>query len=340
MKFTILVTSKCNLRCSYCYEKSKLYENMTFEIADKTIDFIEDRLNRELVKRPLQVIFHGGEPLLNFELVKYMRDSINHRINDREIIFDMTTNATVINDDIISFLKNDIDNLSVSIDGTKEINDANRIFSDGTGTYDIIIRNCKILLENNINPRVRMTYNSKNISALCNGITSIINSGIKEIAVAPDIYDNRWDVENITLLREQVFKINDLQNENNKISISLVDKILLSQKKGNCFGGINSFTIDEVGNIYPCTFCVGKKEFIIGQVNDLNISSKKTNRLIDIYKSKNQDCIGCSRYDNCTSSRCKIINKLSTGEYNNPAFVFCAQENVNVDLIKSINENI
>ncbi len=330
----VLVTSKCNLRCNYCYEgHEKTNKDMKLDTAEKTVDFIIDKFNKDKSGKPLTVIFHGGEPLLNFEIIKYIASSILKKIPKDKVRFDMTTNGTVMNDEIREFIKENIANISFSIDGSKYSHDLNRVFSNGNGSYDTATKNAKLLINEGINVFARMTFNSKTVEYLSDGVKSVLEMGFKYIVPVTDFYDNYWEKEHIEILKNQINQLIDLKKNYPESRISLIELNILTQKTGDCFGGLCSFSIDEVGKIYPCAFSFGKEEFVIGHINDGFISEDKLNSLVKIYTDENKVCMGCTRYENCIGVRCKILNKLVTGDYNSPPAIICASQKVKVDTI-------
>lgn len=145
---TLEVTEKCNLRCKYCiYNPSHKeyrefgHRDMSWETAKKAIDFLRDHSKDA---EHVHIGFYGGEPLLNFKLVEQAVEYAKN--NFKEITFAMTTNAAMINDEIAQYLlQNDFD-IIVSIDGPREIHDANRITVDGEGSFEKTVRGTKILL--------------------------------------------------------------------------------------------------------------------------------------------------------------------------------------------------
>ena len=150
MNFNIIVTSKCNLRCKYCYEgNNKSHRDMNIDTANKAIDFIANMIAQEETNRRNRVVFHGGEPMLNFGLIKFIKSRLDKIINGNYAIDYMTTiNGTILNDEMIDFIKQNNIFLSISIDGTKEIHNQNRIYHDGKGSYSILIENLKKLNQN------------------------------------------------------------------------------------------------------------------------------------------------------------------------------------------------
>ncbi|MCR2043147.1 radical SAM protein [Anaerosalibacter massiliensis] len=329
MKFTIFVTSKCNLRCRYCYEGTeKSNIDMTTEISDKVIEFIKYKLKEDSEKKPLNIIFHGGEPLINFELIKYISGSILQKIKDREVIFSMTTNGTIMTEEIIEYVKEYIDSLSISIDGTLKSHDMNRKFANGEGSYKTVIYNARKLLSGGIDLRARMTFNSQNVRELYEGVKIMADLGFRYIVPAIDYYDELWDEAKVEVLREQVNRVSEIKNKYPNTHISLVERDMICKKKGDCFGGVNGYSIDPKGNLYPCAFCVGNDEFILGNIYSTEKLDDNLPKLYEISQIKNQDCLGCSAYEYCDGVRCKFLNKVITGEYNVPPPILCAMKNI------------
>jgi len=345
LNFTILVTEDCNLNCKYCYEgnnKQKSYMNS--ETADKVVDFILNELKKNPEdKHPLQIVFHGGEPLLNFDIIKYLDKSISKLIIDRQIIYDMTTNGTIFNDEIKNFIKEKVGLFSISIDGTKESHDKNRVFSNGLGSYDIVIKNSKEILEEGIELRARMTFNEHNINNLFESVVNVYELGFKYIVPAIDFYSN-WNDDSLDILSDEIDKLIEFKKENSHAEISLTNIPMLNFKKGDCFGGICSFTIDAKGLVYPCTFTACKEDYVIGDVKrEVNcLDEDRINELSKISfseNSENKECLRCSRHDYCTGVRCKILNKLVTGNYNLPPYITCFEEHIHVRAINKLKHN-
>ncbi len=329
MKFTIFVTEKCNLRCTYCYERGMdRGKSMDINTANKTIDFICKNIKNEELDIPLYIVFHGGEPLINFKLVKHIHKELSKRVLERKIIYDMTTNATYLDEEIINFMCKNIDNISISIDGTKKFHDKNRIFSNGDGSYDLVIKNAKRFLDIGKDVRVRMTYTTDTISELYESIAQIVRYGFTNIVPIADFMSLNWTNNHIDIINEQISKLINLKKEHPNIDISLLDIKNLNIKKGDCFGGIVSFAIDVNGDIFPCTFSVGDNEFKLGSVFDRNISEEKRQELIKIYISEGRRTGRTLRKEWCTSVRCKLMNRKVTGEFNKAIPIICALEKV------------
>lgn len=144
-KITLQLTQNCNFRCKYCIysethnlrQRSHSTERMTLETAKKAIDF----LWKHSVDSPdVNIGFYGGEPLLEFPLLKKAVEYSERLFEGKNLTFSVTTNGTLLNDEIISFFQEHDVSLMISLDGPKEINDKNRVFANGKGTFDTVAK--------------------------------------------------------------------------------------------------------------------------------------------------------------------------------------------------------
>ncbi len=162
--YSIEVTERCNLRCKYCiyHEEGAGFrdfgkKDISIDTLRKAIDLLKQSTSDEFV-----ISFYGGEPLLRFDLIKWCIEYAKKTLTGKKLRFNMTTNATLITDEIADYLSS-LENYftTISLDGPKEINDKNRIFNDGSGAYDKTIEGLKRLLKaektknnNSINERI------------------------------------------------------------------------------------------------------------------------------------------------------------------------------------------
>ncbi len=171
----LLLTDICNLSCTYCYVENALPNNHLFQqmkpqAAKYGIDLFTHYLDRECVEEP-QIILYGGEPLINFDTLKFSLQYITRLRNAGELpestAITINTNGTLINQEIINTLKL-VDNLNVaiSIDGPKDLNDFYRKYHSGKGTYEDIIRNVQLLEANGIKAGLCCTITEKNVENL------------------------------------------------------------------------------------------------------------------------------------------------------------------------------
>lgn len=328
------VTTACNLCCTYCYEgEEKKCEYMDRKTADVAIDFMLKKI-RDNSDSLLVVQFHGGEPLLNEDIVKYIVHKLidEMRVLDVKVMFGITTNGLLLNAENVEFLMNTMEyDFSISIDGKEKTHDLYRKTKQGQGTYRLLQEKISKLLKiDEKNVRARMTFNSKTVKDLSENVKHVADIGFKTIVSIPDYFDNGWNEQSMQIFFEEIMKIHDWYSSNSKyedIYISLLDKTLV--KKGGCSGGISNFHILPNGDIYPCSYGAGEKELLLGNIfekEQLNVD--KVNDIQRISEKNNPECIGCSNIDCCIAARCKIVNKITTGNYLIPNSVICNQENI------------
>lgn len=326
------VTSSCNLKCIYCYEgnnKNNLF--ISKEIINYSVDFLF-KIMKENDDKKLSVTIHGGEPFLAFDLIKYLVEVIKRRSLDFgvELSFICTTNGTILNDEMIKFISKEIKNISISLDGKKDTQNYTRPYKNGQGTHEIVEKNLKKLLKILPFLRVRLTYNRETVYNLFENIKYLIDLGVKCIVPARDFFDKKFGNMELEALSNELLKIKRYIKGKSDVNIALLDK-KSNNKLGICGGGINSFNFDPSGNIYPCTITVGHKEFIIGNVFE-GIDIKKRNEIASYSLMKNEECIGCYLYSYCEQTRCKMINKILTGDYCKASPVDCMEKNVLCDV--------
>jgi uncharacterized protein len=144
------VTQRCNLRCDYCAYSGK-YANrshspksMDFETAKKALDFI---LERSADRKEIVIGFYGGEPLLELPLIKRCVDYIKTQATDRKVMYTITTNGTLLTPEVYEYLQDNNFNITISLDGPKQVHDLSRKFPNGNGSYDVIMEKIKTLQE-------------------------------------------------------------------------------------------------------------------------------------------------------------------------------------------------
>ena len=323
--FAIWVTTGCNLECSYCYEgKKKETISLNVQNADRIVEFIKK--TSESTKETIIIDFHGGEPLLNYSIIKYIIECLKKTGN--KYIYGITTNGTIYSKEIREFLINNFSySLTVSLDGTKEVHNNNRKFKNGNPTYDIALKTALDLLEKRPDIRIRMTVVPNNIRELSKGVITLIEYGFKIIVPALDYFDSNWTQYDMDILKNELKKLKvyiSKFNGDTDIKIGMLN--CRKQKLNKCSGGIYTFHIVPNGDIYPCAYSVGVKEEKIGNAIS-GLDTQKIEILKSIYESQNEKCSGCDNYEFCISSRCKILNQKVMGSYNEPIPVICAEEN-------------
>ncbi|MCM1234923.1 MAG: 4Fe-4S cluster-binding domain-containing protein [Ruminococcus flavefaciens] len=319
--YNIWLTRRCNLRCKYCYEGEKTsHADFLEDYMENLLSFIQEKSKNEKV---INVNFHCGEPLLRFEILKKICNSLN-RI-EQKVFYSMTTNALLLNQEILDFIIKNKFELSVSVDGIEFAHDLNRIDVKGNGSYKYVIQRLKKVLECEIEPRIRMTVCASTIPYLYEGVKTLKDMGCCNIVAAPDFCDLLWTEQDIEKLKKQLFAIEKKMQDDN-FSFTFYDNNPVI-KKGRCKGGIEQSCIDVNGDIYPCTFAVDNPQFCIGNIKN-GIQDEIVDILTEINQKGNPVCSGCTYEDYCISTRCKLMNQMITGNCLTPSPVICALENL------------
>ncbi|HLP45285.1 MAG TPA: radical SAM protein [Candidatus Kapabacteria bacterium] len=150
------VTNNCNLRCKYCtfsgrYSLNRIHgtDNMTFETAKKAITFFMKKCD-SFAGHPPAITFYGGEPLLKFDMIKKIIQYVNDMGKKEKFFFKFTTNGTLLTKEIIKFLVDNDISILISLDGCKQVQDRYRVYKNGYGTFDTIMKNIQFIKKHHL----------------------------------------------------------------------------------------------------------------------------------------------------------------------------------------------
>ena len=318
---TFIVTKDCQLACKYCYLVGKNEEErMTFDIAKQAIDYI--LYNRELFTSSSVIFdFIGGEPFLEIELIDKICDYLKEQMYILEhpwfnsYRFSFSTNGIMYNDKRVQdYIKKNETHLSIgiTIDGTKQKHDLQRVYKDGRGSYDDVIKNIPLWLEQFPNGSTKVTVGSDDLPYIVESVLHIYNLGIKEVNINV-VFEDIWKEGDDVLFEEQLLQLADIIIENEyykDYSCSFFvehigkpqDRVLENQ---NWCGAGMMLAIDSAGNYYPCTRFAkyslrNKKPIITGNVNDgININKLRPFLTLDRCTQSTQECIDCDVAQGC-----------------------------------------
>jgi len=325
------VTQDCNLRCSYCTYSGK-YNNrthakkkMSYKMACKAIDFY---LKCSRKSSRCNLGFYGGEPLLEIDLIKKIIYYIEETYGEKEIKYSITTNGTLLSDDIINFLVKKDFSLTISIDGPKSIQDENRCFINGVGSFDTVIKNLKKLR------RMYPKYYSKCMtntvltphqnygcvqSFLLNDdimkglvtMTSLISdTGTNEVFRYDETLGIEQRKEELIQMLIMLDKIDatwgstlfgDFKNEIDKKYSSLKLGSFRANKGhpgGPCIIGARKAFVDVNGDIYPCEKLPEMEEMKIGNI-DTGFLYDKADEMLNIARTTEEECKNCWAFIFC-----------------------------------------
>lgn len=279
------IAHDCNLACKYCFAEEGEYHGrralMDYETGKQALDFLIANSGK---RRNLEVDFFGGEPLMNFDVVKqlvaYGREQ--EKIHDKHFRFTLTTNGVLLNDDIMEFANKEMDNVVLSIDGRKEVNDNMRPFRKGTGSYDIIVPKFQKMAESRNQERyyVRGTFTHFNLD-FSKDVLHLADLGFKQISVEPvvaqdtDAYALREEdlptlfEEYDNLAAEMVRRKKEGDDFNFfHFMIDLEGGPCVAKRLSGCGSGTEYLAVTPWGDLYPCHQFVGNEKFLMGNVWD------------------------------------------------------------------------
>lgn len=341
--YTIYLTTECNFRCTYCYEDYFKHLNLNEKMLIEILNFIFDHN----LKEKIIINFMGGEPLIMKELIYEAIKYIKNKFPERNVIYYLTTNASLLDDEFITFMKNNRFKVRLSFDGCKESHNINRVHKDGNLTYDWIFDNVRKVRDHKIDYSVRMTITINNIEYLFKNIVFLHENGLDNISLIPDVL-MKMNEEKCKELWNQMYKVTRYYIEEcdsgRKFMIDQIDGNILQTicNFGNnfsmCDAGIYSFKIMPDGKIYPCGFVTNDDNFKIGDIwegVDIAQVKKLTSSL---YDSNGLKCKECLIKDFCHGMKCGYMNYLMTGKINIPSDAICQCEKIFYEFVTEILE--
>lgn len=279
------ISHDCNLRCKYCFASTgdfgKGRKLMPFEVGKAAIDFL---LEKSVGRENLEVDFFGGEPLMNFDVVKQIVEYARSKEEEyhKNFRFTITTNGMLLDDDTIDYINKEMYNVVLSIDGRKEVNDRMRVRVDGSGCYDRILPKFKKLVDGRGDKEyyVRGTYTKYNLD-FSEDVMHLYEAGFDEISVEPVIESpeeayaiTEEDLDQIYAEYDKlVERIGAIRKSGKHINffhfmIDLDQGPCVIKRLRGCGSGNEYVSITPDGDIYPCHQFVGHDEYKMGNIEE------------------------------------------------------------------------
>ena len=285
------VAHTCNLNCEYCFASQGKYHGeralMPFEVGKRALDFLIENSGSH---HNLEVDFFGGEPLMNFEvvkkLVKYAREQ--EKLHNKNFRFTLTTNGLLIDDDVIAFVNKEMSNVVLSLDGRKEVHDSLRKTISGQGSYDIIIPKFKKLVKarGGKNYYIRGTFTHNNIDFL-KDILHMADLGFTELSMEPVVCapDEPYALteKDLPILKEQyellAKEMIKRDSENRGFTfyhymLDLTHGPCIYKRISGCGSGTEYLAVTPWGDLYPCHQFVGDEKFKLGDIYNGIVNTK------------------------------------------------------------------
>ncbi|WP_429080729.1 thioether cross-link-forming SCIFF peptide maturase [Brassicibacter mesophilus] len=350
------IAHDCNLRCNYCFASQgdfngeRLY--MPLSVGKKALDFlVENSGNR----RNLEVDFFGGEPLMNFdvvkELVRYGREI--EKKHNKNFRFTITTNGVLLDNDKMEFINENMDNVVLSLDGRKEVNDNMRSTVSGNGSYDIITPKFLqfVKLRGSKSYYVRGTFTSHNLD-FAKDVLFLNKAGFNSISVEPVVAKPENDY---ALLQEHLERI---LNEYEQLSAEYIKMhkqgkgfdffhFMIDLNQGPCFikrvagcgAGVEYLAVTPEGDLYPCHQFVGNEDFKMGDIYKGIVKTEIRDefRAANVYTK--DDCKNCWAKFYC-SGGCHANAYNFNDNIRKPYKIGCEMEKKRIECAISITANL
>ena len=239
------IAHDCNLACRYCFAEEGEYHGrralMSFEVGKKALDFL---IANSGSRKNLEVDFFGGEPLMNWQVVKDLVEygRSQEKLHNKKFRFTLTTNGVLLNDEVMEFCNREMSNVVLSVDGRKEVHDYMRPFRKGAGSYDLIMPKFQKFAEsrNQDNYYVRGTFTHHNLD-FSKDVLHLADLGFKQISVEPVVAP---DTEEYAIKEADIPKILEEYD-------ILAREMIKREKEGKGFNFFH-FMIDLTGG--PCVY--------------------------------------------------------------------------------------
>ncbi|EES50846.1 thioether cross-link-forming SCIFF peptide maturase [Clostridium botulinum] len=339
----------CNLRCKYCFADEGEYHGhkgvMSLDVAKKAIDYV---VKRSGPRKNIEIDLFGGEPTMIMDtikdIIKYARD--NEKKWNKNIRFTMTTNATLLNPEMMDFMDKEMGNIILSLDGRKCINDNVRIKADGSGSYDDIIPNIKEMIKRRTKGKtfyVRGTF-TRNNTDFYEDVMAMINEGFDEISIEPVVLPDEHslslreeDLETIfknydKLYEEMAKRKREGKDEFNfyHFNIDLQGGPCVYKRISGCGAGFEYVAITPQGDVYPCHQFVGNEEFKLGTIYDDTYDSELGKKFKEAHIYNKPKCRDCWAKFYC-SGGCQANNFNFNGDMKIPYEIGCKMQKKRIE---------
>ena len=286
------VAHTCNLNCSYCFASQGKYHGdravMSFEVGKRALDFLVENSG---TRRNLEVDFFGGEPLMNFDVVKqlvaYARSIEKEK--GKNFRFTLTTNGMLIDDDVIDFANRECHNVVLSLDGRKEIHDRYRVDYTGRGSWEQIVPKFQKLVKERGGKGyyMRGTFTHANPDFL-KDIQTMLDLGFHELSMEPVVCapgdPSELTQEDLPIVLDQYEKLAKLMLERDRegrpftfyhYMIDLTGGPCIYKRISGCGSGTEYMAVTPWGDLYPCHQFVGEEKFKLGDIWN-GVTNKET----------------------------------------------------------------
>ena len=304
------IAHTCNLNCSYCFASQGKYHGeravMDFETGKRALDFLIENSGK---RHNLEVDFFGGEPLLNFDVVKRLVEYAREveKKHNKNFRFTLTTNGVLIDDDVIDFANREMSNVVLSLDGRREIHDRFRVDYAGNGSFDKIVPKFQRLVESRggKNYYMRGTFTHANPDFL-EDIKVMLDLGFNELSMEPVVCAPGDEAEltpsDMEIVKEQYEKLAEFMLARHKegrpftfyhYMIDLTGGPCIYKRISGCGSGTEYMAVTPWGDLYPCHQFVGEEKYKLGNIYDGITNTAAQKEFADCNVYSREECRDC-----------------------------------------------
>ena len=350
----LLVTQDCNLRCKYCFASAGEYHMhgsrlMSLETGKRALDWLVQKSGK---RRSLEVDFFGGEPLMNFdvvrELVAYGRSL--EQTHDKQFKFTITTNAVALTDEMIDFFNREMHNVVLSIDGRPEVHDRMRPTPNGKGSYELMAPKALRLAKarGQRDYYVRGTYSAYNLD-FANDVLHLADLGFEQISVEPVVADPACGYalteDMLPALRDEYERLARIYVQRRRepgkwfnffhFMVDLKGGPCLKKRLTGCGAGNEYVAVTTDGDIYPCHQFVGREGYRMGSVLDGSFDANIQRMFAENHVLNKEKCSKCWARFYC-SGGCAANAQAFSGNIRTPYDMECELERKRLECAMAI----
>lgn len=341
------IAHDCNLACSYCFAGKGEYSGeralMSYETGKAALDLL---VRESRGRRNLEVDFFGGEPLMNWEVVKqlvlYGRSV--EKEQGKNFRFTLTTNGLLLDDEKLGFINREMGNLVLSVDGRKEVHDRLRKTRDGRGSYDLIIDRFIHAAESRDQDRyyVRGTFTGYN-KDFSRDVEALADLGFRQISMEPVVAEKSEPYalreEDIPELLEEYDRLSELYLERRRegrgfnffhFNIDLEGGPCVAKRLSGCGSGCEYLSVTPDGSLYPCHQFAGKPDFLMGNVEQGIVRTDIRDRFRKCNVYSRPECRKCFARYYC-SGGCSANAFNENGDINSVYEIGCVLERKRIE---------
>jgi uncharacterized protein len=339
--FELFLTRACNLACSYCFVKDKGKTSMTSEVLERSIAFITSERDPH---RTTRVLFFGGEPLMELDLLKRVVEELELRVPGRDALrFDITTNGTLITERVMEYLARHRVRVLISVDGGRESHDSARKTTDGHGSFEAIMERLPIVERYQPYLGTKLTVTPPTVGRLFEDVKELVARGFRKVIIGPAT-GMAWDKEARTLLRTQIPRIVKWSEGRSESGLSInvaEDSVhrMESRHRWGCRAGRSAVAIDCDGCVYPCSKLIGvgqtERVLCLGSVEEGMTAESVRDQLTGALPVSRKTCWSCPTRSACNGG-CYAVNYQGTGDAFAPDPSACLVTKTVVDATNSL----